>query len=80
VIIFQSTSFSVSPMGRMGEHAGGLLDYFIVLVAIVVVIISTTLMVARLIRPGEDAPDHIKRSILDDPYPAAPTTDRRSSP
>jgi hypothetical protein len=66
--------YSVSPMGRMGEHAGGLLDYLIVLVAIITVIISIVLMVRWLAHPGEDAPDHIKRLILqnDDTWHAPP--------
>jgi hypothetical protein len=38
----------------------------VVVLAILVVVITTVLTVRRLIRPGEDAPDHIKRLILED--------------
>ena len=58
--------YSTNPMGRMGEAPGGILDYMLVAVAIIAVIISIALMVWWLLRPGEDAPDHIKRLILDD--------------
>jgi hypothetical protein len=73
MMLLQGSGYSTSPMGRMGETAGGMLDYLIVLAAIIAVVISTTLMVRWLIRPGEDAPDHIKRLILDDGW-ARPTT------
>jgi hypothetical protein len=72
----QDTShvYAVSPMGRMGETAGGMLDYLIVLVAIITVILSIILMIRWLAHPGEDAPDHIKRLILtdDSTWPAPP--------
>jgi hypothetical protein len=61
-----SGGYSTNPMGRMGEAPGGVLDYLLVAVAIIAVIISIALMVWWLFRPGEDAPDHIKRLILDD--------------
>jgi hypothetical protein len=79
MMLLQGTGYSTSPMGRMGETAGGMLDYLIVLAAIIAVVISTTLMVWWLIRPGEDAPDHIKRLILED-EPARSTSGRRSWP
>jgi hypothetical protein len=78
-LIPQDTShvYAVSPMGRMGETASGLLDYLIVLVATVTVILSIILMVRWLAHPGEDAPDHIKRLILsDDPPPPKPAAAR----
>jgi hypothetical protein len=73
-------AYAVSPMGRMGEKASGIIDYVIVLTALIAVVISTVLMVRWLVRPGEDAPDHIKRLILDDPPTAPATIDRRSWP
>jgi hypothetical protein len=56
-------------MGRMGEPASGIFDYAVVVLAVVLVVITTVLTVRWLIRPGEDAPDHIKRLILDDEWP-----------
>jgi hypothetical protein len=58
--------FPVAPMGRMGEPAGGVFDYVVVVLAVIVVIVTTVLTVWWLIWPGEDAPDHIKRLILED--------------
>ncbi len=55
-------------MGRMGEPAGGVFDYVVVVLAVIVVIVTTVLTVRWLIWPGEDAPDHIKRLILDDEW------------
>jgi hypothetical protein len=69
-----SHAYALHPMGRMGEAASGIIDYVIVLVAIVTVVISIVLMIRWLIHPGEDAPTHIKRLILEDP----PATDGRA--
>jgi hypothetical protein len=58
--------YSTSPMGRMGEPPSGPLDYVIVAIAVVLVAAAAIQTVRRLIRPGEDAPDHIKRTVLQD--------------
>jgi hypothetical protein len=78
-VTLAQTGYALSPMGRMGEPPGGILDYLIVGAAIIAVIVSAVFMIRRLVRPGEQAPDHIKRIILDDAS-ARPTADRRSSP
>jgi hypothetical protein len=58
--------YSTAPMGRMGEPPSGPLDYVIVAIAVVLVAAAAIQTVRRLIRPGEDAPDHIKRTVLRD--------------
>ncbi len=66
----EQSTYSQSPMGRMGEPPSGPLDYVIVAIAVVFVAAAAIQTVRRLIHPGEDAPDHIKRSVLlDDPDP-----------
>lgn len=61
--------YSTAPMGRMGEPPGGPIDYLIVLIAVLAVVVSTVQTIRWLLRPGEDAPDHIKRTVLDDDEP-----------
>ena len=56
--------YSTAPMGRMGEPPSGPLDYVIVAAAVVLVAVTAVQTVRRLIRPGEDAPSHIKRTVL----------------
>lgn len=67
--------YPTATMGRMGEPPNGPLDYVIVAVAVVVVVVTAIQTIRWLIAPGEDAPDHIKRVILDD-EPAPRSTDR----
>ena len=73
------SEFSVAPMGRMGEPASGIIDYVIVGSALVAVVVTTVLMVRGLVRPGEQAPHHIKRVILDGAAPAAHTLTRANA-
>jgi hypothetical protein len=63
------SDFSVDPMGRMGEPASGIVDYMIVGAALVAVLVTMVLMVRGLVHPGERAPHHIKRVILDGATP-----------
>ena len=60
------TGYSVEPMGRMGEQPNRLVDYAIVVIAVIVVLVTIMQTVRLLVWPGESAPDHIKRLILDE--------------
>jgi hypothetical protein len=62
----EQSGYSTAPMGRMGEPPKGAFDYVIVAIAVVFVAATAIQTVRRLIRPGEDAPDHIKRTVLRD--------------
>jgi hypothetical protein len=68
-------AYPTAPMGRMGEPPGGPLDYVIVAVAMLVVVLTAIQTIRWLVAPGENAPDHIKRVILDD-EPAPRSTDQ----
>ena len=59
-------AYSTAPMGRMGEPPKGAFDYVIVAIAVVFVAATAIQTVRWLIHPGEDAPDHIKRTVLRD--------------
>lgn len=66
-------SFSESPHGRHVEP-NGLIDWGLVAFSIGVVIVVTILTVWYFVRPGEDDPRHIKRSILRDTIGDGPAT------
>lgn len=61
-------SFATSPQGRQATSAGAR-DVVLVVLAVAVVIVAFALCVRFFLRPGEADPDHIKRSILDEPHP-----------
>lgn len=58
-------NFSESATGRHVE-AGGMIDWGLVAFSIGVVIVVTVMAVWYFVRPGEDDPDHIKRTVLRD--------------
>ena len=64
--------FAVAVLQAHGSHGGGSgtrpapYEYVLVGLAIVGMLWTLYLAVRYTLRPGEDRPDHIKRSILDD--------------
>lgn len=47
-----------------GTGPSGDVDYIIIWIAVIIVAITLLMSIKYLVRPGEQAPDHIKKSIL----------------
>ena len=60
-----TVQFATSAMGRM-EAPHGPFDYAVAVAAGVIVVLSIILCLRYFLRPGEAAPDHIKRRVLRD--------------
>jgi hypothetical protein len=60
-----TVQFATSAMGRM-EAPQGPFDYAVAVAAGVIVVLAIILCLGYFLRPGEAAPDHIKRRVLRD--------------
>ncbi len=65
LFIQHASDFSTSVEGRAYNPPDSLLYYAILTVCTIIVLATTVYSIKWLIRPGEQAEDHIKRIILD---------------
>lgn len=73
-LLQEGQNFSMSGKGRISA-AGGVGDFILIAIAVIIVIIAFGLLLKFFIRPGEKQKNHIKRTILSDEPPTGSKED-----